>query len=174
LPGCVPLAGWATPTKSDDTGAETLEAKAMRGSGGYMLRDTPTLLERPPTDATPKNSAPRTLSASPALAGTPILLTGWPTTTAMDSERQPASQFTTPNITLNHATCYLKDNPAPARLTASGELLTGSSAGMESGGQLSPAHSLWLMLGPFATEWLRCAELATRSTSRRRKPSSNP
>lgn len=62
----------------------------------------------------------------------------------------------------------------PARLTVHGELLTGFFAGMESGGQLSPAHSLWLMLGPFATEWLRCVELATRSTSRRRKSGSNP
>jgi len=65
-------------------------------------------------------------------------------------------------------------HPYPARRTASGEILTGSSAGMESGGQLSPAHSLWLMLGPFATAWAFCGEQVMRSTSRKRKGSSKP
>ena len=62
----------------------------------------------------------------------------------------------------------------PARLTVSGEMLTGSDARMANGGQLSPAHSLWLMLGPFATAWLNCAERVTRSTSRKRKVLSKP
>lgn len=43
----------------------------------------------------------------------------------------------------------------PARLTASGQMLTGSDSGMESGGQLRPAMSRWLMgLPPIFDECL--------------------
>jgi hypothetical protein len=48
-------------------------------------------------------------------------------------------------------------NTEPARLTASGAMLTGSSAGMESGGQLSPSMSRWLMALP--ASWDEAAPL---------------
>jgi hypothetical protein len=53
---------------------------------------------------------------------------------------------------------------APARLTASGEMLTGSDAGMESGGQLNPEHSLWLM--GFPKEWAAYGVRAMQSMSK--------
>jgi hypothetical protein len=62
----------------------------------------------------------------------------------------------------------LKAVPSPARLTASGEMLTGSSAETASGGQLNPAHSLWLMGLP---SWL--VQAMPSKASRARKPSAS-
>jgi hypothetical protein len=102
-----------------------------------------------------------------------VLLSGWRTPTAQspnslrgqggDPEKRLADGRT---LNLTDEVNWLKNNPQPARLTASGEMLIGCFAGMESGGQLNPAHSRWLMGYPPA--WASCAPTAMRSSRKSR------
>ena len=81
-------------------------------------------------------------------------LSGWPTPTSRDHKDGKEC----PNVPLNALlgrVAWLTDNPQAARITADGTMLTGCSAGMESGGQLNPAFSGWLQGFPEA--WCRAA-----------------
>jgi hypothetical protein len=93
---------------------------------------------------------------------------GWPTPLAADS-RGRAGKAAHKNSELPNAVCLTDLPNGPVRITTSGEMLTGYSAGMESGGLLNPAHSRWLMGYP--PEWDDCAVTVMQSSPKSRRRS---
>lgn len=100
-------------------------------------------------------------------------LAGWPTARSTDAEKnvrtaegsvREMERKGTPQDMAQAATLT---QDGPVRLTTRGEMLTGSSAGMESGGRLNPRFSGWLMGYP--EEWCEAALNAAQHTPSRRK-----
>lgn len=144
------LAGWTTPAARDWKDTPGMQTTRQDG--------------RSRTDQLPRQAA----------------LAGWNTPAASDgnggkrphpdttmSGRHPSGRKVNMGLASQTHIGFLET--VPARLTASGELLTGSSAGMENGGQLNPELSRWLMGLP--KEWDDCAAMVTPSSRRRQKRS---
>lgn len=89
----------------------------------------------------------------------PSKLSGWPTP---NSRENGGGDYSDPAKAMKRLTSGHQINlsevalfPGPIRYTVHGEMLTGSSARMASGGQLNPALPRWLMA--FPAEWERSA-----------------
>jgi hypothetical protein len=190
LPGAVKLTGWPTPRANDNVQTNLDEIAATgsswigQGRGATVATmaqmagwTTTTTRDWKDTggDIKPRADGSERFDQLPRQAN----LAGWRTPTCQspnslrgngqDPEKRLAQGHA---VNLTDEVNWLKDNPQPARLTVTGEMLTGSTAGMESGGQLNPAHSRWLMGLP--AEWDACAPTVTPSSRRSRKPSSAP
>ena len=156
LPADAVLAGWKTPNCPRAHDSDQSAGRVYAGKKQCDLPEEAWLADWTIPERTPGCFIGKSLA-------------GWPTPIVNDSLGSDYSysrgDHNKPVLKLG-GTANLT---GPARLTAFGEMLTGSFAGMTSGGQLDPAHSRWLMGLPPA--WDDCAPTATRSTSNRRKHS---
>jgi len=155
--------GWNTPRATDGSNGGPNQAGGALSADAAMA-GWPTPTTRDHKDGSSEGTVPIN-----ALLGRTVWMAGWPTCTATDAVKRGNVSPRPGAMGLSETVAYLQDNPQPARLTASGEMLTGSSAGMESGGQLNPAHSRWLMGLPSA--WDDCAPTETASSLRKRRNS---
>lgn len=176
--------GWPTPTAAlADKGVRTFEGgllEAMRNHGPDLAAaaclvgwPTPVARDHFPAHTPEYIAAKKAQGHGMSNLNDLAQLAGWPTTSCSnDRTGNPESALQMTRKDGSKVQQRLQDFAVicqPIRYTASGKVLIGSDAEMESGGQLNPAHSRWLQGYP--ESWCEAAIRAHCSTlKRRRKP----
>lgn len=165
---------WPTPTTRDHKdGAEcaNVPLNALLGRVAWLASwPTPCARDHFPAHSPEYIAAKKAQGHGMANLNDLAMLAGWQTPTAIDDRRGDYQYDQGRKDKLRPSNQGVARALAPARLTASGEMLTGCSAGTRSGGQLDPAHSRWLMGLP--PEWDDCAPTGTVLTRKRQQSSS--
>ena len=178
--------GWPTPTTQDDNCSrmqnpqEYAEKRLARDNKCSNLAQTAQAMAAWPTPASRDHKGGylggriRDGKISLDTVDVAAQLAGWPTPAVQDLKRSGVNamerEMQRDGRGVNGSLALQALTVGPARLTATGEMLIGSFAAMESGGQLNPAHPRWLMGLP--PEWDACAVTAMQSLPKQRKRSS--
>ncbi|BCZ76034.1 hypothetical protein [Komagataeibacter phage phiKX1] len=166
------LAGWPTPTKGNADGSQMAKGASATGrrldgsKATVSLNHVSSLAGWPTPQASDGSGGGQAKRAMNADRSNDLMdfamLAGWPTPTTRD-HKDGSECPNVPTNSLLGREVWKADQPV--RITAAGQVLTGSDAGTASSGQLNPSHSRWLMGFPVA--WDQCAMHSHKKSSRK-------